>query len=178
MLVTDIYRLALLFSYSPTNPDMTCKSYYLRDNISSSPDSACPPNQPDYSGSIADIPSNLGTSFQVALWSTVEPSIGVVCANLPCLRPIIKPFISGLSTIRSSTKGSHAHRGKAKNTNDSDDFVRLKNSGLSNHENPAIMMNDAAYGVRTEIGGRWDSEAGEVPMGKVHVRKDIDVQEV
>ena len=182
VLFASIYRLTLFFSLgfslSPMGADVTCKSYYIQGNLVALP-FPMSFNQQDYSSSTANIISNTGTYSQVVLWSGVEPNVGVVCANLPCLRPLFRPFARALSAVSSSTNASRMRRAKGKNANNGGEFVRLRHIDGSKDNNTATSTRDEAYGVRVETEGTgWEDEAGMIPMGKVHIRKGVDVRDV
>ncbi|KAL9610185.1 MAG: hypothetical protein Q9167_005089 [Letrouitia subvulpina] len=151
------YRLILLFKFSPTAPDITCMLF-----------------QAD----IPSLPLSLHwTYFHVIMWSAVEPNVGVISACLPLHRPIFKIFIHKAATLKDLVSGSHSMQPNFQPGTDKHDFVRLVG-----HEGDVRTRNDLMLlelGNRTMIERNQDmgEEDSGVPIGSVHVRKDINIED-
>lgn len=90
-----------------------------------------------------DITWNFGRGF---IWSSIEPSLGIVCACLPTLRPLVRyVFPSGFG---SSQKASKYKNSDLVHTSKSRDFYRLEGCRNPEPGNDEIALtNDIRKGV-------------------------------
>ncbi|KAF2130375.1 hypothetical protein P153DRAFT_314200 [Dothidotthia symphoricarpi CBS 119687] len=64
-----------------------------------------------YIDSLMDSEDFLYSTTDIAIWSTVEPGIGITAGNIATLRPLVRKFLSGMGSNDSSDRAGRApHR--------------------------------------------------------------------
>lgn len=104
------------------------------------------------------------------MWSSVEPSIGIVSACLPSMVYLFKNLVS-FFTPRGKSDASNGHavpkRWSRRGTSERS-FVQLRDdrSRLGEAYSAAALSYDAAKGA----------EGDEVPLGRIAVRRDVELE--
>ncbi|KAL9592091.1 MAG: hypothetical protein Q9179_007064 [Wetmoreana sp. 5 TL-2023] len=133
------------------------------------------------------------TSVNSGMWLNVEIAIGIVSANLPLMRPLFsRAFTSQFFSRFAWSRGSGSHRlrdGQLSSSNHS----RVKSLKQGNDGNK-IYAGDRLGGSKshrkwytsavTAIGGKSErgtieegSQEDMVPMGKIHVKHDVELEQ-
>ncbi|KAL9119810.1 MAG: hypothetical protein Q9187_003632, partial [Circinaria calcarea] len=106
----------------------------------------------------------------LAIWSIVEPNVGLICACLPSLRFFLKSFTTRLSKFSSHSSTaptpparSRSHK-QAASHSEIEDFTRL-NGGDGDMEG---FTNTIRKGSASEA----ELEMG-IPMNAIHVRNEV-----
>ncbi|KAK2810703.1 hypothetical protein FQN50_002746 [Emmonsiellopsis sp. PD_5] len=116
-----------------------------------------------------DIPWNFGRGF---IWSSIEPSLGIVAACLPTLLPLVRHiFPSGFSSSQKASKYKNsdlAHSSKSR------DFYRLedrRNLGRGNDE--IALTNDIRKATGDSAHSTTDLDPEDDPNYSITVRREI-----
>ncbi|KZF23478.1 hypothetical protein L228DRAFT_238042 [Xylona heveae TC161] len=116
-----------------------------------------------------DFTWNMAQSF---IWSCVEPCIGIVCACLPTLRPLLRTLFPRLFSRASGGKGSSGDTGGTGGTGksngatsgDRDNFVRLPGSG-GNRRSRTKSLNLAGMSTTTDEYDERDDDVDNDGLG-------------
>ncbi|MCJ1479222.1 hypothetical protein MMC13_007907 [Lambiella insularis] len=117
------------------------------------------------------------------IWTTIEPSVGVICACLPVMRPLVSALLP--TKLRHRFFG-HSSAGTNNDTNNSrsrwptsEHFSRLYDHGAI-----PVEMNGNASSTTTAVEGKHDDLrddpvlGNEIRMNAIHVKKEFEVHAV
>jgi hypothetical protein len=115
-----------------------------------------------------DIPWNFGRGF---IWSSIEPSLGIVSACLPTLRPLARYiFPSGFS---SSQKASKYKKSDPANASKSRDFYRLEDRRNESRNDEIALTNDIRKGADGSAYSAADLDPEDDPNHSITVQREI-----
>ncbi|MCJ1461159.1 hypothetical protein MMC28_011541 [Mycoblastus sanguinarius] len=117
-----------------------------------------------------------------AIWGSLEPSVGVICACLPTMLPFIesfffKPIRSITTSLQGMLRPSHADdsdspsRRTQQKSEDSKNWQRLQEHPPNWTDTPGFQSKAVVEG-----GGDYDAERDAVLLDHINVRKDVDVE--
>jgi len=104
------------------------------------------------------------------MWSSVEPSIGIVSACLPSMVYLFKKLVSFFTPpSKSDPSNSHAvpKRWSRRKTSERS-FVQLRDD----RSRPGEAYSAAVLSYNTAKGAEGD----EVPLGRIFVRRDVELE--
>lgn len=115
---------------------------------------------------------NFGRGF---IWSSIEPSLGIISACLPTLRPLVRKYFP--TVFGSSPKASkYGYKDSKSHTSQSRDFYRLEDRGKYPHGGDEIALtNDIRKGGGNSAGGdsAADLHTEEDPNYSIMVQREI-----
>lgn len=126
-----------------------------------------------------DLTWNMSQAF---IWSSVEPNIGIVCACLPTLRPLLRSWLprwfGGSSHDPDSAYGTGTGTGHSRHRSQTGDFYALgdrkKNANKGRNDDELGLTNDFKTGRhRTPQDSTEDGIATE-PQNSIMVKRDIE----
>ena len=116
----------------------------------------------------------VGNYTTVAIWSAVEPSVGLVCACLPSIHYLLKLLIaftrqlvksSNRRTVDSPIGKSKRPSRRSPDHSETESFQRLKDD-----YNTAVKVTSGATGTREAL----EEFNMNVPLNAIHVQNDIE----
>lgn len=116
--------------------------------------------------------SDAGNYINGGIWAETEPSVAVMCACLPSLRPLFSiasgavsslPSLPKKLSISNSSGSGRWIRGKISKGSNNEEFSRLDEWG--EHQNNAAIGHDVS--VRAGV------EMGEVPQEGIQVKTEV-----
>lgn len=121
--------------------------------------------------------------YDEAVWGSIEPSTGVICACIPTILPaieltIFKPVRNLSSTLQSLFRHSPSHASDSATDpridNGSRNFQRLEDSPRSHSKGGEVVLGSNATVIKAE--GSFDEERDSVLLANISVRRDVDVE--
>lgn len=117
------------------------------------------------------------------MWSSVEVNIGILCACLPVLQPVIqKLFGNVLGSSKNFKYAIHTSRGEhgthiraPASAASTAPFRRLDEDVISLPPNSAISDTWVSAGSHSEGNGTVVGETQAVPLNAIHVKRNVDV---
>ncbi|KAL1985736.1 hypothetical protein VTN96DRAFT_7484 [Rasamsonia emersonii] len=118
-----------------------------------------------------DLTWNISDSF---VWSCVEPCIGIVCACLPTLRPLLRRVFGHLfwSTSKRSQTPNNSNSAGFKSSQNGRAFFRLPDGS---NRNASTAPEDEVGLTNNVEGAKYDD--AKIPMNSISVRRDIEWSE-
>ena len=122
-----------------------------------------------------------GTLTDTTIWTSVEPSVGIVSACLPTLRPLLKLFLpgQGFSTHKTiSIWHSARQRFGFKSSGQRSQSIKLSNqgnwksNGLKFHDESGISRTTEITSTKLEP----DPERDEMLLVGISVVHDVDIE--
>lgn len=110
----------------------------------------------------------LYSTTDVAIWSTVEPGIGITAAAMATLRPLFRTFLSRSKLFGSSTNPSGSHHAWPSSRKPGRSGYFRSGSGLKHGAEELGLRGDIAkgVGVTTVIEGTNSPDNGDEEMGR------------
>ena len=161
----SVVRIVFLFQIGE---DITCKSVVLVSH-----------------GWTPNLFQLVGDLTKGAIWGSIEPSVGVICACLPTMLPFLesylyKPIRNAAASLQSLLRQSRRSRSDYSKGRSSIHGQNLNSSSFQRLHEPSGSLWTGSAGVNTTVamaaGKNPDVMRDTVLLENISVRKDVDVE--
>lgn len=124
----------------------------------------------------------LGTYVGVVIWTSIEPSVGVICACLPTLRPLLREIVHkgrhwGETAYSSGIRSQHRHGTKLDSGFQTVQGAKPPTQGRWIDDNLGFRPKNDMFGeaaVTSSMSDR-DPERDTIPLVGITVRQDVRI---